>query len=117
MLCKYLLSRGLRVCRANQTELRMRLPQPSALRQLLEAGPARPQHQQQRDYKDRFFHQQHRGEDSELRAQQRRQRHSEVKLSHWRLGARDRQSEGVVLPAEKWRVPKPFMSMFISQMT
>ncbi len=31
------------------------------------------------------------GDDSELRARQRRQRHSEVQLSHWRLGARDRQ--------------------------
>jgi hypothetical protein len=95
----------------------MRLPQPSALRQLLEAGPARPQHQQQLENKDRSFHQQQRGEDSELRARQQWQRHSEVQLSHWRLGARDRQSEGVVLPADQWRVPKPFMSMSISQLT
>ena len=57
------------------------------------------------------------GDDSELRARQRRQRHSEVQLSHWRLGVRDRQSEGVVLPSDQWRVPKPFMSMFISQLT
>jgi hypothetical protein len=94
----------------------MRLPQPSALLQLLEAGPARPQ-QQQREYKDLSFHEQQRGQDSELLAQQLRQQHSEVQLSHWRLGARDQQSEGVVLPADQWSVPKPFMSMFISQLT
>ncbi len=46
-----------------------------------------------------------------------RQRHSEVQLSHWQLGAQDRQSEGAVLPADQWRVPKPFMSMFIIQLT
>ncbi len=31
-----------------QSQLRMQLPQPSALWQLLQAGPAQPQHQQQR---------------------------------------------------------------------
>ncbi len=96
MFCKYLLSSGRRACRANQTALHMLmlLPQPSALQQLLEAGPALPQHLQQWEYKDSSFHQQQRGEDSELRARQRRQRHSEVQLSHWRLAARVRCGTG-----------------------
>jgi hypothetical protein len=54
-----------------------------------------------------------------MQAWPRLQRHSEVQLSHWRLGEQDRQSEGAVqrLPADQCRVPKPFMSMFITQLT
>ncbi len=80
-------------------------------------GPCAAAAPQQREYKDLSFNQWQRGEDLELLARQLRQQHLEVQLSHWRLGARDRQSEGAVLPVDQWRVPKPFISMFISQLT